>query len=137
MAGKGLTTEGGPGCRGSLFTAGSPKANSRYRLNSEAGALYSQVPRGKLWFCFKSPSRTSFTPLHICIDTVVGLCVFLSCVRAVLQKHLVIKEKNTLPFFPLLSSCSKDLIQFLSSCRKKCLCGTLVVVVLPCKGTVL
>jgi len=57
MAGKGLATEGAPGYRGLLSTAGSPSANSK---NSELGALYSQVPRGKLWVCFKPRrSRTS------------------------------------------------------------------------------
>lgn len=54
IAGERLTTEGVPGYRGLLFTAGSPKANSKHGLNSEAGALYSQVPRGKLCVCFKS-----------------------------------------------------------------------------------
>lgn len=31
--------------------------DSKYRLNSEPGALYSEVPRAKLWVCFKSPLR--------------------------------------------------------------------------------
>lgn len=54
MAGEPLTTEGVPGYGGLVFTAGSPRANSECRLNAEAGALYSQVPKGKLWFCFQS-----------------------------------------------------------------------------------
>lgn len=40
-----------------LYTTRSPKANSKYRLSSEAGALYSKVPKGKVWVCFKAPRR--------------------------------------------------------------------------------
>lgn len=54
------------GYRALLLTAGSPRANSKYRLNSEAGALYPQVPRNKLRFCFKSLRKQSIC-LHLCI----------------------------------------------------------------------
>lgn len=54
------------GYRALFLTAGSPKANSKYRLNSEAGALYSQVPRDKLWFCLKSLRKPNMR-LHLCI----------------------------------------------------------------------
>lgn len=40
-----------------------------------------------------------FTSLHICIDRMTGLCVFFSRIRALLQKHPVVKSKKKIPFF--------------------------------------
>lgn len=52
-----------------------------------------------------------FTSLCICIHRMMRFCVF-SCIRAVLQKHLVVrsKKKKILYFFLQSSYCTKDLI---------------------------
>lgn len=138
VAGKHWTAKGVSGCGGLFCSQPEVPKQTASTGWTQKQQLYTQKCLGVSSGFVSSPLEGEhlFTSLNICIDRMMGLCVF-SHIRAVLQKHPVVKNKKKISFFPQCSYCTKDLIWFLSSHKKKCVCDILVVVVLLCKDTVL
>lgn len=76
------------------FVAHSWNSKSKQQAHAGGRKLFTQVPTVNFVFCF-DPLKTEhlfilFILLRIYIAILVGLSVFFSSIRAVLQKHLVI-----------------------------------------------
>lgn len=130
MTGKCVMTGGEPAYRVLLFTAGTPKANSTYGW-SQWLELCTHKCLGEN-FGFVSHTLESRT----CVYTFAYMYRYIGgfmCIILLCKGYTTKASCHKYNFFPQSSYCPENLVQLLSSCRKKCLCGILVAVVLCVK----